>query len=890
MQYTPEQISQMFGGFVPPSTHPFPEHVQNARAIAADGMVLLRNEGNTLPINPGKIALFGAGAVETIACGTGSGYVTAPVVNVRQGLENAGFTIVSSGWIDRFAAESQRVNDADTTLSDMDRFFSGMKILIDEPEVTAEDIQSSSEAETAIYVIRRNAGENGDRDAIRGDYYLSETEESNIRKVAAAFSKMIVVLNTTVMDANFLFEIPGIDAAVLMSLAGMEGGNALADVLTGKKNPAGHLTDTWARAYSDNPAAAAFGKNDGNSLQEDYCEDIFVGYRYFDTFGIEPLFPFGYGLSYTTFSMACTDFEADWQEVRLTAAVTNTGERGGRAVAQIYVSAPEGRLAKPCQELKGFAKTKELAPGETQVLTIRIPTEHLASYDEERSCFLMEPGCYLFFLGEHSRNTAPVAEILLDSEAVLRQVRKEVSPDHELDRLVPPPRRTGTAPAKRQVRIFAGECPTVDGACCTREEDMVNRRRFEKVQANPDATLIDVREGRVSMESFVKSLEPEVLFRLVAGAAFETPYETRTRLQTDVKSVNGPSSSGTTTALFTHSLGIPELKMTDGPAGLHLGFCPTTCNPVGILIAQTFDCEEARLYGEGIGRELAFYHQAVILGPGMNIHRDPLCGRAFEYFSEDPVLTGLMGAAVAQGVQKTHGVGVCVKHFCCNNQEEDRPVTNATVSERALREIYWKGFEICVREADPMTVMSSYNCVNGVHTSSHYELLTEVLRGEWGFKGVVMTDWGSRSTKPLDIHAGNDLIMGGYRSEFFAAAFYGKEPEFDADGYVHCEDFPIYGGFMTDHVEFWNSFELCADGSDQASATVAAQQTLSEKILPLAAQGIAAVEENEDGSRTITYRGIRRGKWLDIDDLRACAARVLEMIMRSVSYDLMTIK
>ena len=314
MQYTPEQISQMFGGFVPPSTHPFPEHVQNARAIAADGMVLLRNEGNTLPINPGKIALFGAGAVETIACGTGSGYVTAPVVNVRQGLENAGFTIVSSGWIDRFAAESQRVNDADTTLSDMDRFFSGMKILIDEPEVTAEDIQSSSEAETAIYVIRRNAGENGDRDAIRGDYYLSETEESNIRKVAAAFSKMIVVLNTTVMDANFLFEIPGIDAAVLMSLAGMEGGNALADVLTGKKNPAGHLTDTWARAYSDNPAAAAFGKNDGNSLQEDYCEDIFVGYRYFDTFGIEPLFPFGYGLSYTTFSMACTDFEADWQE------------------------------------------------------------------------------------------------------------------------------------------------------------------------------------------------------------------------------------------------------------------------------------------------------------------------------------------------------------------------------------------------------------------------------------------------------------------------------------------------------------------------------------------------------------------------------------------------
>ncbi|MGX8686913.1 MAG: glycoside hydrolase family 3 protein [bacterium] len=888
MQYTPEQISQMFGGFMPPSEHPFPEHIQNAREIAADGMVLLKNEGHTLPIGPGKVALFGAGAVETIACGTGSGYVTAPSVNVCQGLENAGFTITSYSWIERFQAESRRVNDADTTLSELDRFFSGMKILIDEPEITEEDIRSSLEAQTAVYVIRRNAGENGDREAVRGDYYLSEAEESNLRKVAAAFSKTVVVLNTTVMDANFLFEIPGIDAAVLMSLAGMEGGNALADVLTGKKNPAGHLTDTWARAYRDNPAAATFGKNDGNSLQEDYCEDIFVGYRYFDSFGIEPLFPFGYGLSYTTFAMDCTSFEADWQEICLTAAVTNTGERAGRAAAQVYVSAPEGRLVKPFQELKGFAKTRELAPGETQVLEIRIPTEYLASYDEERSCFLMEPGSYLFRLGEHSRSTDIAAEILLDSEAVLRQVRREVSPDHELDRLVPPPRRTGSLHAGRRVQLYAADCHTVDGACPTHEPDMVNRRRFEKVKAAPDATLIDVREGRVSMDSFVKSLEPEVLFRLVAGAAFETPYETKTRLKADVKPVNGPTSSGATTALFTRSLGIPELKMTDGPAGLHLGFCQTTCNPVGILIAQTFDCEEARLYGEGIGKELAFYHQAVILGPGMNIHRDPLCGRAFEYFSEDPILTGLMGASAVQGVQKTPGAGVSVKHFCCNNQEEDRPVTNATVSERALREIYWKGFEICVRKADPMTVMSSYNCVNGVHTSSNYELLTEVLRGEWGFRGLVMTDWGSRSTKPFDIHAGNDLIMGGYRSEFLAAAYYGKEPEFTADGYVRCEDFPIYGGFMTDHVEFWNSFELREDGPDQVSACVKAGQMLSEKIPPLAAQGIAAVTENEDGSTTVTYRGIKRGKWLDPDDLRSCAARVLETIMRSVSYELMT--
>ncbi len=887
MEFTPEQITQMFGGFTPPSEHPFPEHIENARAIAADGMVLLKNDGHALPISPQKIALFGAGAVETVACGTGSGYVTAPMVSVRQGLENAGFEITSTSWLRRFLAESKRVNDADTTLSDLDRSFSGMKILIDEVEVTEEDLQTSSEAKIAVYVIRRNAGENGDRDAVKGDYYLSDMEESNLRKVAAAFSKTIVILNTTVIDANFLFEIPCIAAAVLMGLAGMEGGNALADVLTGKKNPAGHLTDTWARAYGDNPAAATFGKNDGNSLQEDYCEDIFVGYRYFDSFGIEPLFPFGYGLSYTAFSMACMEFSADWHAARLTVAVTNTGDQSGRAVAQVYVSAPEGRLAKPYQELKGFAKTKELAPGETQTLTIRIPTESLASYDEEKAAFLMEAGRYLFRLGEHSRSTTPVAEIILDKEAILRQVRREVTPDHELKRLIPPPRKAEPAFDVFQVLLSASKCPTVDGACRTHESDMTSRKRFEKVQAAPDATLIDVREGRVSMDSFVKSLEPEVLFRLVAGAAFETPYETKVRLKTPVTPVNGPSSSGTTTALFTQSLGIPQLKMTDGPAGLHLGFCHTTCNPVGLLIAQTFDCEAARLYGEGIGKELSFYHQSVILGPGMNIHRDPLCGRAFEYFSEDPLLTGLMGAAATKGVQATPGVGVSIKHFCCNNQEQDRPITNATVSERALREIYWKGFEICVRQADPMTVMSSYNCVNGVHTSSHYELLTEVLRGEWGFQGLVMTDWGSQSIKPYDIHAGNDLIMGGYRSEFFAAAFYGKEPEFAQDGFVRSEDFPIYGGFMTDHVEFWNSFEPDANGPDQVSVTVSEGQSLNERIPALVEQGIAAVEKHADGKCTVTYRGISRGKWLDIDELRVCAARVLEMIMKSVSFDLM---
>ena len=262
MEFNMDQIIARFGGFIPPKEHPFPENVENARRIAADGMVLLKNEGKALPLAPGKIALFGAGAVDTMACGTGSGYVTAPTVNVRDGLVNAGFTITSGAWIARYEEESKAANDADTTLSALDRFFSGMKILIDEPEISEEELSAAREAETAVYVIRRNAGENGDRKAEKGDYYLSVREEENLKKVAAAFGKTVVVLNTCVMDANFISEIPGIRAAVLMSLAGMESGNALADLLTGKKNPAGRLTDTWAKKYSDYPASATFSLND----------------------------------------------------------------------------------------------------------------------------------------------------------------------------------------------------------------------------------------------------------------------------------------------------------------------------------------------------------------------------------------------------------------------------------------------------------------------------------------------------------------------------------------------------------------------------------------------------------------------------------------------------
>lgn len=819
--------------------HPYPEHMQDARKIAADGIVLLKNEGDLLPLAEKELALFGAGAVDTIVCGSGSGYVMAPyTINVMQGLENAGIQITSKNWLKRYQEASKKANKEDKTLSKLDRSWSGLSILIDDIEVTDADIKESSSAKTALYVVRRNAGENHDRRAKKGDYYLSDREMDNIKKIAASFEHTIIVLNTCVIDANFIEEIEGIDAALLLGQAGMEAGNALADILTGKSSPSGHLTDTWAKNYQDNPASATFGSNDGNNLQEDYVEDIFVGYRYFDSFGVEPLYPFGYGLSY--------------------------------------------------------GKTKALAAGEAEELTLRIPTESMASYDMETAAFIMEAGDYLIRLGSDSKNTAVAALLCLDATARLRQVSNQLQADHEMDVLTTPQAciervQKETAEARNQaesgnlkmIQLSAADCQTVDGAAKPVEKRVSGK-------GNAKATFIDVVEKRVPMADFVDSLDEEVLFRLVAGAADEVPHSVPKRTNRKYKPVGGPTSSGSTTALYVDALGIPNWKVTDGPAGCHLPFMGVTGYPVGMVLAQTWDNDLSDLMGSGIGKELEAYSHSIILGPGMNIHRDPLGGRAFEYFSEDPLLSGKMAAAMTIGVQKTPGAGVSIKHFATNNQEEDRTRENNTVTERALREIYLRGFEICVREADPKTVMTSYNCLNGEHTSSSYELITNVLRGEWGFRGLVMTDWGSKSQKHLDLAAGNDLIMGGYRSQFLKAAVHGTPAEFADNGYVREQEFKVYGGFFKNVVEFWNAFEPDAQGPDRVTTTVASGVELSDKVQKKTEEGIATVTENADGSKTVTYRGYNRGQYLDMEDVKTCATRTLEQLADSVSYRLMT--
>ena len=883
-------IGQLIGAATgKPSRHPYPEHMQEARRIAAEGIVLLKNEGAVLPLRGKRVALFGPGATDTVSCGTGSGFVFAPyTVSVEQGLRNAGVTLTSGRWLDRFRKASKLANKKDKTLNLLDRMWSGLRILIDDLPITEEELNEAAQADTAIYVLRRNAGEGGDRKNEKGDYQLSDRERENLTLLGKRFAHTVVVLNSCVIDASFIDEIPGLDALVLMGYGGGEGGSALADVLTGKVCPCGRLADTWARRYEDNPASATFGANDGNSLQEDYTEDIFVGYRFFDSFGVEPLFPFGYGLSYTDFKLETVEIAADWRDVCLTVRVTNTGNCAGREVVQVYATAPEGRLTKPYQELKAYKKTRLLQPGESETLTIVFPTESLTSYDEEKAAFVMEAGEYLLRVGRHSRSTAVAAVLRLDGEAVVRQLRNELRPDHPLDTLKAPARAeivaahadwmTLDGADAAVLSLRAADCVTVDGACKTRECDDLTTTRMEGVKPAMDATLLDVKAGKVTVEEFVASLEDEVLLRLVTGAANETPYKTRSRMTKKLKAPNAPSSSGSTTGLFLNSLGIPQWLLTDGPAGLHLPGCGATCYPVGMVMAQTWDDELARQMGTGVGRELEAYHYHVILGPGMNIHRDPLCGRNFEYYSEDPLLTGKLAAAVTCGVQATPGTAVSIKHFACNNQEADRLSQNSTVSERALREIYLRGFEICVREASPNTVMTSYNKLNGVHTSSNYELLTEVLRGEWGFRGLVMTDWGTESSKPDDYHAGNDLVMGGYDTDILMAALRGTAPEFGEDGYVRVVEKKVFGGFIKQKMEHWNRFLPDADGKDTVAAEVAPGIALHPQIAELERSGVATVTEHADGSKTVAYRGTDRGQYLRRSDLQVCACRVLEQL------------
>lgn len=781
-------------------------NAQLSKEAALEGMVLLENEDKTLPLaENSKVALFGAGSYTTVKGGTGSGDVNQRyTVSVYDSLTKD-FRISNLDWWDNYlvtleAAKAQAMEekkDNDYVIYIPGRFGASPSCIAKDVAVTQEEVDAATAkgTKTAIYTISRTSGEGADRAIDKGDYYLSDLERNNIEMISKAFDKVIVLLNVGgIVDTKFYDEIEELDAMVLMSQAGMEGGNALADILTGRVTPSGKLGDTWAENYEDYPAAEIIGNNDGDNKQENYEEGIYVGYRYFDTFNVTPAYEFGYGKSYTEFKTTPVAVAADEDTVSVTVNVRNIGKKySGKEVVEVYFSAPDGELEKPYQELAGFAKTDVLAPGESQDITVSYKTTEMSSYDEAKAAYVMEDGEYVVRVGNSSRNTEVAGVLTLEEDVVTEQLSNQLVLDREIDEFTKADvqsysyAKEATEIAKAaKIELPAAKFVTENNASTIDEDAIVTyltaeeaedyvtaeNETVEIVEAVPEGTkLIDVYDGKVSMEAFVASLNDTQLANLANGLSGATPGE-GDNWGADANSVKG--AAGETTQLYFNSLGIPNTVEADGPAGIRVTpvsedadgnqvYNYSTAFPIGTMLAQTWNHDLLNRVGKAIGEEMAEIGITLWLAPGMNIHRDPLCGRNFEYYSEDPALTGFVGSEITAGVQSNKGVGVTVKHYITNNQETNRNGVNTSISERTLREIYLKGFEMVVKSAQPMAIMSSYNLVNGTYAAENFDLLTSIPRGEWGFDGMVMTDWGAGGRASVDgmMHAGNDLVMPG---------------------------------------------------------------------------------------------------------------------------------
>lgn len=797
------------------------EHENEVRHLAGECMVLLENDG-VLPFSDKikKIALYGTGARHTVKGGTGSGDVNVrKTVSIARGLEEAGFEIVTEDWLDRYDRDLEEAQKTYLKkLKDMSdetgepSVILGFKHPFQEPEQPIVEETDIKEADAAIYVLARNSGEGKDRRAEKGDYYLSDRELQNIRFMTENYSNCVVLLNTGgVIDLTELRKISGVQAILLTGQTGNMGGHAVVDVLMAKTVPSGKLTDTWAKSYDDYPSSRTFSYRDDNLDDEYYSDGIYVGYRYFDTFGIMPLYCFGYGKGYTDFSLVTKEVTADEKLVKVEVEVTNIGKvYPGREVVQVYYSAPDGVMEKPTQELAGFAKTKLLMPGEKEVVTVTFATEDMASYDSYDAAWVMEEGEYTIRVGNSSRTTEVAAIIDLDETVqtvLLKNVMKDKEFVKEIHHMVPIfDLELDDTPFMRPILIYAENFKKKI------MEYEVIRTTLEDKRPDEILTLEDVKKGAASLEELVAQLTVEEMADLCVGT--ERLEEGGNVIGSSSACV--PGAAGDTTSALIEKRKIPNLILADGPAGLRLQthfktdkegnklpggeqfgmeiapfakeqpegaqdyyqYC--TAIPIATTLAQSWDVDLIKRMGEIVGEEMEQFHIHLWLAPGMNIHRNPLCGRNFEYYSEDPLLTGLCAAADTKGVQSYKGHGTTIKHFAANNQEDNRMFTNAHISERALREIYLKGFEIAVKTAQPYAIMTSYNLINGTHAANHYDMLQNVARDEWGFEGFIMTDWyTSQDTTALGmvsesgkysysdgvqcIKAGNDLQMPGCR-------------------------------------------------------------------------------------------------------------------------------
>ncbi|MCR5177936.1 MAG: glycoside hydrolase family 3 C-terminal domain-containing protein [Lachnospiraceae bacterium] len=739
-------------------------HLTLSEVAAGEGIVLLKNDG-ALPLAGGtRVALFGKATFDYVKGGGGSGDVNVShTVNIYDGLK------AFPDWI--------RVSEATIPFyrGHVEKELAEGKLpgFVSEPALPGDLLKkAAAEADVAIISICRYSGEGWDRKTDqsvrgesvggpgaedqsamlfeRGDFYLSKAEQALVAGVKKAFSRVVVLLNVGgVIESEWFASDKKINAVLLTGQGGICGGRAAAAALLGVINPSGRLIDTWAADIEDYPSTKGFFKSDA---YVEYEEDIFVGYRYFSTIkGADErvVYPFGYGMGYSDFDLESMQARELDGAIEAEVTVVNRGPLPGKEVLQLYAELPQGKLGKPARTLAAFAKTKLLMPGDSQRLLLRVKLDDLASYDDtgkvKKSAWILEKGNYRFYLGTNVRDAWPIEyEYVLTRDRIVKQLTEKIAPKALKRRLTADGRYEKLETSKTSSKNEAKKLKPLplsewDGYA------PAARAIPQRFVYQPDKSvhsLDEVADGRLTMSAFMKQLTDEDLIWMFSGQ---------------------PNTGVANTWGFGNNerFGIPNVMTADGPAGLRTQAetgVTTTAWPVASTLAATWNTELVTAVGEAAAEEVKENNIGVWLAPAINIHRSPFCGRNFEYFSEDPFLTGIMAAAVIRGVQSKR-IGATIKHFAFNNKETNRRESDSRVSERAAREIYLKGFEIAIRESDPWCVMTSYNLVNGEHTSSNEELLTGILRGEWGYEGLIMTDWWSTGDPYRDLLAGIDLRM-----------------------------------------------------------------------------------------------------------------------------------
>ncbi len=732
-------------------------HLKQLRKNLGECTVLLKANGDFPLRNAGKIAVYGSGVRNTIKGGTGSGEVNSRFfTNIEAGLENNGFTITTKAWLDAYEhirktarKEFYKEIKARAKAKHTPTAIEGMGAVMPEPEYK---LPLEGEGEAAIYVVSRISGEGNDRRVEKGDVLLSETEQRDILALNKKYKKFMLVLNVGgVVDLSAVSEV---DNILLLSQLGVETGEALAEILLGKAYPSGKLTATWS-AWEDYAAIGDFGNSDDTR----YNEGVYVGYRYFDTVGKRALYPFGFGLGYTAFEISAEGVIKNGAELMVAAKVRNTGAYDGKEVVQVYVSSPERKIDKPYQALAGFTKTKELAPGEEEIVKVSFSLTDLASYDTVNAGYVLEQGEYVIRLGNSSVNTRVCAVARLEETVVVQKARNVLgTPSFE-----------DWKPEKisRQEEVSGAEVLEI------KAEDIVSKTVEynveyavdEIVKGLSDEQLAYMNIGAFNPKAGLASIIGNASWS-VAGAAGETTNELKSKGFPVMVMADGPAGLRLSQKFYKDEKGVhffgaslPEtiLEFLPRPVAWFMRRPPrlkkgiivqeqyATAIPIGTAVAQSWNLDFARMCGDIVGDEMERFGVHLWLAPALNIHRSILCGRNFEYFSEDPLISGLFAAAITKGVQAHPGCATTIKHYAANNQETNRYANNSQVSERAMREIYLKGFGICVRDAQPCAAMTSYNLLNGIHTSEHRGLIEDILRREYGYEGIVMTDWVTAS-------------------------------------------------------------------------------------------------------------------------------------------------